>query len=83
MITLAIRSITRCETKQYLINKFKKEYTIIDRGTFSNESVDYADFIHPVAYDVENGGKIRHNYLWQWQWCCYYRQHQKIRAALC
>lgn len=31
-----------------------KGYTINNHGTNSNESVDYPDFVHPVAKDVEN-----------------------------
>lgn len=30
-------------------------HTLIDRGTYSLDSVDYPDFAHPVANDVENG----------------------------
>lgn len=38
------------ELKQHLINKLNSEgYIFIDFGTFSNDSVDYPDFIHPVA----------------------------------
>lgn len=28
---------------------------VVDHGTYSEDSVDYADFVHPVADDVENG----------------------------
>ena len=56
-----------------------------DFGTFSEDSVDYPDFIHPVAEDVSsakvdlgiiicgsgNGAAMTAN------------KHQKIRAALC
>lgn len=31
------------------------EHTIINHGTDTFESVDYPDFGHPVAYDVESG----------------------------
>jgi len=31
-----------------------KGYIINNHGTNSNESVDYPDFVHPVAKDVEN-----------------------------
>lgn len=62
-----------------------KGYTIINYGTDSNNSVDYADFVHPVAKDVEtkkadfgilicgsaNGVAMTAN------------KHQKIRAGLC
>lgn len=62
-----------------------KGYTVINHGTDSNDSVDYADFVHPVAEDVEkqkadygilicgsaNGVAMSAN------------KHQKIRAGLC
>ena len=58
---------------------------VINHGTDGNDSVDYADFVHPVAKDVEtrnadmgiiicgsgNGAAMTAN------------KHQKIRAALC
>jgi ribose 5-phosphate isomerase B len=31
-----------------------KGYTVNNHGTDSNSSVDYPDFVHPVAEDVEN-----------------------------
>ena len=63
----------------------RKGFEVIDRGTYSEESVDYADFVHPVATDVEsgdaefgivicgsgNGVAMTAN------------KHQGIRAALC
>lgn len=63
----------------------EKGYEVIDFGTDSAESCDYADFAHPAAYAVENGScnfgvamcgsgngiQITLN------------KHQKIRAALC
>lgn len=30
-------------------------HTVINHGTNSHDSVDYPDFVHPVARDVENG----------------------------
>ena len=30
-------------------------YTITDFGTFSEESVDYPDFVHPLAKAISNG----------------------------
>ncbi|MGA1225843.1 MAG: ribose 5-phosphate isomerase B [Tamlana sp.] len=62
-----------------------KGYTVINHGTDSNDSVDYADFVHPVAEEVEkqkadygilicgsaNGVAMSAN------------KHQKIRAGLC
>ncbi|WP_308991737.1 RpiB/LacA/LacB family sugar-phosphate isomerase [Mariniflexile litorale] len=61
-----------------------KGYTVNNHGTDSMDSVDYADFVHPVAMDVEtnkvdfgilicgsaNGVAITAN------------KHQKIRAGL-
>lgn len=37
---------------QYLENK---GYTVINHGTDTIDSVDYPDFVHPVARDVESG----------------------------
>ena len=62
-----------------------KGITMINHGTDANDSVDYADFVHPVATDVENntsefgilicgsanGVAMTAN------------KHQKIRAGLC
>ena len=62
-----------------------KGYTVLNFGTNSNNSVDYPDFIHPVANEVEkgeadfgiiicgsgNGAQMTAN------------KHQDIRAALC
>jgi ribose 5-phosphate isomerase B len=31
----------------------KKEYAVTDFGTFSKSSVDYPDYVHPVAYSIE------------------------------
>lgn len=33
----------------------KMDYNILDMGTYSENSVDYPDFAHPVAYAVEEG----------------------------
>lgn len=33
----------------------EKGITVINHGTDNEESVDYPDFVHPVANDVENG----------------------------
>ncbi len=63
----------------------KKGYSVINHGTNKDQSVDYPDFIHPVAHDVSskkadfgiiicgsgNGAAITAN------------KHPKIRAALC
>lgn len=72
--------------KHYLIQYLEtKGYTLINRGTDGHDSVDYPDYAHPVANDVEsgraqfgilicgsaNGVAITAN------------KHQGIRAALC
>lgn len=33
----------------------KAGHAVVDHGTYSEESVDYPDFVHPVAFDIENG----------------------------
>ncbi|OMP32245.1 MULTISPECIES: ribose 5-phosphate isomerase B [Mangrovimonas] len=62
-----------------------KGYTVKNYGTDSNDSVDYPDFVHPVANDVEskaadfgiiicgsgNGANMTAN------------KHQGVRSALC
>ena len=62
-----------------------KGHNIINHGTDTNDSVDYPDFVHPVANDVENktvdfgilicgsgnGVSMTAN------------KHQDVRAALC
>ncbi|RZJ72093.1 MAG: ribose 5-phosphate isomerase B [Flavobacterium sp.] len=62
-----------------------KGITIINHGTDSFDSVDYPDFVHPVADDVENGTADLGIII-----CgsgngvaMTANKHQKIRAALC
>ncbi len=44
------------EMKQYLIQALEKEgYVIKDMGTNGKDSVDYPDFIHPLAKAVNDG----------------------------
>ena len=74
------------EYKQAIVYYLEsKGITVINHGTDSTESVDYPDFVHPVAYDVEkhkvdfgilicgsgNGVSMTAN------------KHQGVRAALC
>lgn len=74
------------EYKQAVIKHLEqKGYTVTNYGTNSNESVDYPDFVHPVARDVEdkavdfgiiicgsgNGANMTAN------------KHQGVRSALC
>ena len=72
--------------KKKIINHFeKKGLKFVNHGTDDEKSVDYPDFIHPVAHDVSskkadfgiiicgsgNGAAMTAN------------KHPKIRAALC
>lgn len=74
------------EYKQAIMKHLeKKSYTVHNYGTDSNDSVDYPDFVHPVAKDVENnvvdygiiicgsgnGANMTAN------------KHQGVRSALC
>jgi len=44
------------EMKEFLMEKLKKNgYQIKDMGTYSTESVDYPDMIHPLAKAVNDG----------------------------
>lgn len=38
-----------------IIKSFLEDFTIEDFGTYSEDSVDYPDFAHPVASAVESG----------------------------
>lgn len=73
------------ELKEEIKAFFKGEFSWIDFGTFSTESVDYPDFVHPLAKAVEcnpdqkgviicgsgNGASMTAN------------KHPNVRAALC
>ena len=74
------------EYKNEIIQYLEKEgHQIINHGTDSTESVDYPDFVHPVAKDVStgnvemgiiicgsgNGANMTAN------------KHQNVRSALC
>ncbi|MGE5355224.1 MAG: ribose 5-phosphate isomerase B [Deltaproteobacteria bacterium] len=72
--------------KKSIIARLNKlGYEVKDHGPFNDESVDYPDFIHPVAKDVENGLSVYGIIL-----CgsgngaaMTANKHQGIRAALC
>lgn len=72
--------------KQAIVKHLKeKGFDVINHGTDTTDSVDYPDFVHPVANDVENGtadfGIIicgSGNGV-----AMTANKHQKIRAALC
>lgn len=74
------------EYKKAIVKHLEKNgHTVVNFGTDTNDSVDYPDFIHPVAKAVENnevdmgiticgsgnGAQMAAN------------KHQQIRAALC
>lgn len=62
-----------------------KGYEVIDYGTKSADSVDYPDYAHPVALDVETG-KSSFGVLICGSAngvCMTANKHQGIRAALC
>lgn len=43
------------EYKEFLKSQLQDKYEITDYGTYSLESVDYPDFVHPAATSVEQG----------------------------
>ena len=44
------------ETKEYLKKILENQgYTVRDFGTFSNESMDYPDVVHPLADEINAG----------------------------
>ena len=63
----------------------QKDYTVLDFGTHSSDSVDYPDFVHPTAQSLKNGEAHLGILL-----CgsgngvaMAANKHQNIRAALC
>lgn len=74
------------QMKQYIIEKLTESGDeVVDYGTFSENSVDYPDIIHPLAHAIEvgqfplgiilcgsgNGAQMTAN------------KHHNVRAALC
>lgn len=44
------------EMKRYIINHLVTNgYKVKDFGTYNSESVDYPDFIHPIAREINDG----------------------------
>jgi len=72
--------------KQYLVEKLTSEdYHFKDYGTFSEESIDYPDIIHPLAKAVNDG-----IYTWGIILCgsgigvsIVANKYPRVRAALC
>ncbi len=49
-----------CELKAFIKQKLVNEnYEVVDYGTNSTESVDYPDFIHPLAKAINDGKYLR------------------------
>jgi ribose 5-phosphate isomerase B len=45
------------EMKEYIVDELKREgLQVKDYGVMSPDSVDYPDFIHPLAKDINKGG---------------------------
>jgi ribose 5-phosphate isomerase B len=60
-------------------------YTVVDFGTNSKDSVDYPDFVHPLATEVASG-QIELGILICGSAngvCMTANKHREIRAALC
>ncbi|MCK9290183.1 MAG: ribose 5-phosphate isomerase B [Bacteroidales bacterium] len=42
--------------KQFLIEQLKADgWSVVDLGTYNEQSVDYPDFIHPLAFRINQG----------------------------
>lgn len=65
-------------------NLEKKGFIITDFGCFSEDSVDYPDFAHPVAEAVENNNILGILVCGSGNGVCMTaNKHKKVRAALC
>ena len=63
----------------------EKGFTIIDKGAYSDASVDYPDYAHPVAASVETGESEKGILICGSAngVCITANKHAGIRAALC
>lgn len=43
------------DLKERIIKDYSNEFEFINHGTNGSDSVDYPDYVHPVANDVESG----------------------------
>jgi ribose 5-phosphate isomerase B len=73
------------EYKFKVMEKYKDDFEFINFGTDVTDSVDYPDFVHPLATSVESGESTlgilicgSGNGV-----CMTANKHQDIRAALC
>jgi ribose 5-phosphate isomerase B len=46
------------ELKFLIMKTYAEKFEFVNHGTDSHESVDYPDFVHPVANDVERGESL-------------------------
>ena len=73
------------EYKFKVMEEFKDDFEFVNFGTDASDSVDYPDFVHPLATSVESGETClgilicgSGNGV-----CMTANKHQDIRAALC
>ena len=71
--------------KEIIKAKLGAKFEIQDFGTYSNDSVDYPDFVHPAATSVENGeNEVGILICGSGQGVSITaNKHQEIRCALC
>ncbi len=43
------------DLKERIIDEYSAQFNFINHGTDGSDSVDYPDYVHPVANDVESG----------------------------
>ena len=73
------------EYKEIIKKYLEGKYELKDYGTYSQDSVDYPDFVHPAASSVENGeNELGILICGSGQGVAITaNKHQKIRCALC
>ncbi|MFT6111256.1 MAG: ribose 5-phosphate isomerase B [Bacteroidia bacterium] len=72
------------DLKNKIMEVYADRYEFVNHGTDGSESVDYPDFVHPVAKDVE-GGEVSFGILICGSAngvCMTANKHQGIRAGL-
>lgn len=73
------------EYKEIIKKHLEGKYQLTDYGTYSKDSVDYPDFVHPAANSIENGeNELGILICGSGQGVAITaNKHQKIRCALC